>query len=75
MKLSKNQVSIIKASVAYAIIYSLVFPLGGYFAGRGYSWTDSLIAFAAGIVISAFIFGASIIVNRDVEKEVSKNKD
>ena len=75
MKLSKNQVSIIKTSIAYTITFSLTFPLGGYFAGRGYSWPDSLIAFAAGIVISAFIFGASIIVNRDVEKEVSKNKD
>ena len=75
MKLSKNQVSIIKTSIAYTITFSLTFPLGGYFAGRGYSWTDSLIALAAGLVISAFMLGASIIINRDVAKEVSKKQD
>ena len=75
MKLSKGQKTLIRTCTIYTISYSLIFPLGGYFAGRGYSWTDSLIAFAAGLVISSFILGACIIINRDVAKEVSKNQD
>lgn len=75
MKLSKGQKTLIRTCTIYTITYSLAFPLGGYFAGRGYSWTDSLIALAAGLVISAFILGASIIINRDVTKEVSKKQD